>query len=219
MIFSKKQYFIYITIIIIFIILSYNFFDKIAAQFFLANTDKYEYIGDILSLAGDSVWYIAIAIIGSVFFRYIKFDKLISKNFLFLLYAIICSGILTLILKVIFGRIRPLGLIDGNYGFLLFKDFNLGLMMKIQHHMDVILTAQASYLSFPSGHATTIFAVATYMSILFTKHAYLWVFVAFTVSIGRLLATSHFISDILAAMLVGTIMPIFIYSLMYKKNN
>lgn len=219
MIFSKKTYFIYILFIIISIFITYSFLDKAVALYFLRNKETYEALGDFISTFGESHWYIATAIIGFVFFKYFKKNDLFKNRFLFLFYANVFSGLISLLSKFIFGRIRPWDLRNNGdeYGFLLFQNFDMGLIEKFKHHLITVIDAPTTYTSFPSGHSTTIFAVFTYLSIFFPRYIYLWFCIAMVFASARLLDSDHFISDILGGILIGTISTIFIYSKMRRK--
>jgi membrane-associated phospholipid phosphatase len=219
MIFSKKAYFSYITLMILAIFVSYNFFDKTIAIYFIQNRETYEAIGDFISIFGESHWYIGIAIIGFVFFKYYKTDVLYKNRFLFLLYINLFSGLISLISKFIFGRIRPWGLRNNGdeFGFLLFQNFDKGLIEKFKYHFLTITDAPTTYTSFPSGHTTTMFTLFAYLSLLFPKYIYLWLTFALVVSFSRVLDSDHFISDLMAGVLVGTISTMFIYSKMRTK--
>jgi membrane-associated phospholipid phosphatase len=219
MIFSKKQYFIYVVTLITLIFIAYFFIDKPIARYFLANVERYEAIGDFISMWGESHWYIGTAILGFVFFKFFKKNSLYAQRFLFLLYVNLFSGVISLVLKQLFARIRPWGLRDeGNaFGFLLFDNFDMGFIEKMKYHFITLLDAPTTYTSFPSGHTTTVMAVATYLSLLFPKFFYLWFTLAAILASSRLLANDHFLSDIFAGMIVGTLATIFIYSKMRAK--
>jgi membrane-associated phospholipid phosphatase len=104
---------------------------------------------------------------------------------LFVFASVALAGLTTDLVKALLGRFRPkLFLIDGSYGF----DF---------------LHVQADYLSFPSGHATTAFALATAFSLLWARPAALYFLVATGIAASRVLSNTHFVSDVLAGALVG----------------
>jgi len=219
MIFSKKQYSLYILSLLSLIIFSYLFLDKAIAKYFLTNANTYESLGDFISIFGESHWYIGVAVVGFIIFRFFKDNELLKQKFLFLFYVNIFSGVISLLSKFIFGRIRPWGLRDGGneFGFLLFQNLNMGLIEKLKYHAKTISDAPTTYTSFPSGHATTIFAVFVYLSILFPRYIYLWLATAIVFASARLLDSDHFLSDILAGVLVGTLSTMFIYFQMRKK--
>lgn len=219
MIFSKKQYGIFILSLLFLLVVSYFFLDKTVAKYFIANVSTYEGIGDFISIWGESHWYIGTAVIGFIIFKYFKKNELFAQRFLFLLYANIFSGLISLVLKHLFGRIRPWGMRnDGDeYGFLLFQNFDMGFVEKMKNHALTLADSPTTYTSFPSGHTTTVFAVFTYLCLLFPKYLYLWLSFAVVLSSSRLLANDHFISDIFAGIIVGTISTMFIYSKMKEK--
>lgn len=217
--FSKKQYTIYILTLISMIFISYFFIDKSVARYFLEHTNTYEHIGDIISIFGESHWYIAIAIFGYLFFKFLKNNTVYANRFLFLLYINLFSGIISLLLKQLFGRIRPWGLKNNadEYGFLAFQNFDMGFIEKMKYHFLTLADAPTTYTSFPSGHTTTVFAFFTYLSIFFPKYISIWFFGAIILASSRLLANDHFVSDIFAGILVGTLSSMFIYSKMKGK--
>ena len=219
MIFGKKRYFLYVLTLISLIFISYFTIDKEIARYFLAHKTTFEPIGDAISVLGESHWYIATGIIGWAFFKYKKDNLLYANRFLFLLYSNLFSGIISLILKHIFGRIRPWGLRDSGdeFGFLLFKNFDMGFIQKMKFHMATLADAPTTYTSFPSGHTTTVFAFFTFLSLLFPRYIYLWLVGALIMVSSRILANDHFISDIFAGIIVGTISTMFIYSKMKEK--
>jgi len=201
------------------IFISYFYIDKTVAKYFLSHVATYEELGDIISVFGESHWYIASAILGYLFFKFYKKNVVYANRFLFLLYINLFSGIISLILKQLFGRIRPWGLKnDGDeYGFLAFQNFDMGFIEKMKYHFLTVADAPTTYTSFPSGHTTTVFAFFTYLSIFFPKYIYIWFIGAVILASSRLLANDHFISDIFAGILIGTLSTMFIYSKMRGK--
>lgn len=216
---SKKTTFLYALTLISAIVFSYLYLDKDIAGYFLAHTDTYEPIGDFLSLFGESHWYIGTGVLGFIFFKYIQVNELYKNKFLFLFYINIFSGLMSLGSKFIFGRIRPWGLQNGGdeFGFLLFDNFDMGLLEKFKYQLNILLEGEPTYLSFPSGHATTIFAMYMYLSILFPKLFNLWLALSIIFASARILDNDHFLSDILGGALVGTLSTLYIYSKMRKK--
>ncbi len=219
MTFSKKQYFFYISSLVALIFISYFFLDKTIAHYFIQHTKTYQKIGDAISVLGESHWYIGSAVIGFVFFKYYKKNIVYANRFLFLLYINIVSGLISLVLKLLFGRIRPWGLKkDGDeFGFLAFQNFDMSFFEKMKYHISTIANASTTYTSFPSGHTTTVFAFFTYLSIFFPKYIYLWLVCAVIMVSSRILANDHFLSDIFAGVLVGTLSTVYIYSKMKDK--
>jgi membrane-associated phospholipid phosphatase len=57
--------------------------------------------------------------------------------------------------------------------------------------------------SFPSGHATTVFALATVLSLWYPRWTTAWLLLAAVVGWSRIVLGSHFPSDVLAGALLG----------------
>lgn len=210
---------IFILAVLLFLPFSYFYLDRAIAQYFLAHAPRYEALGDFLSIFGESNWYFATAIGGFVLFKFFKKNEFYAQRFAFLLYINLFSGLLSVVLKNIFGRIRPWGLRDGGneYGFLLFQNFDAGIVEKFKIHFTTIADATTTYTSFPSGHSTTIFTAATYLWLLFPKQRFLWLFLALLLASGRVMDNDHFLSDITAGALVGTLCTLYMYTKFKEK--
>ncbi|WP_457745607.1 phosphatase PAP2 family protein [Sulfurimonas sp.] len=213
MIFTKKGCSFYILITTLLIVVSYLYIDKNIAHYFIAHKAVYEPIGDIISILGESHWYIGTGVLGALYFKFYKPNRLYMSRFLFLLYSSIFSGLISILLKWTFGRVRPWGLRnDGDYyGFTLFRDFDMGFIASIKEHFITIAAAPTTHTSFPSGHTTTLFSAFTVLTILFPKYLYLWLTLAIFAASSRILANDHFLSDLLAGSMVGVCATLFIY--------
>lgn len=91
------------------------------------------------------------------------------------------SGIICRILKEVFARPRPLAILTSVHTF--------GYSFKCS--------------SFPSGHATTIFAAATILSFSYKRLAPLFYLFAFTVAYSRIYLGLHWPSDLIAGGAIG----------------
>lgn len=219
MIFSKKAYAIFIAFMTLLIVLSFNYIDEPVAQYFIKNAQTFEEFGLKASTLGESHWYIGAGILGALFFAFVKKNSLYMHRFLFLLYANLFSGVLSIVLKVFFGRIRPWEYAKDptQYGFLFFQNPDYSLMQNLSYQASHLLERYAAYASFPSGHTTTTMAVFTYLTLLFPKYVALWLPLALFSMSSRVLANDHFVSDVFAGIIVGGIATLFIYSKMKHK--
>jgi undecaprenyl-diphosphatase len=108
-----------------------------------------------------------------------------AQRALFVFVAVASAGLLADLLKVIFGRARPkLLFLDGSYG------FTWG-------------ATQADHWSFPSGHATTIVALATALYLLWPRGLPLYLVTAALVVASRFIIGAHYLSDALAGAALG----------------
>jgi membrane-associated phospholipid phosphatase len=219
MIFSKKQYFIFLSIMISLIFLSYFYVDKSLSLYFIEHADTFKKFGKEVSVLGESQWYIGIAVLGALYYSFVKKNTLYKERFLFLLYANLFSGVISIILKPIFGRLRPWKLEnqEDNFGFLFFQNPDFTFMQNLKYQIDMLMQNSTHYSSFPSGHTITSMAVLTYMLILFPRYAYLWISITLVAIMSRIFANDHFVSDILAGIIIGTISTLYIYSKMKEK--
>jgi len=219
MIFSKKQCFLFLAIIILLIFLSYFYVDKNVSLYFIEHATTYKKFGKEVSALGESHWYIGIAILGALYFAFVKKNALYMQRFLFLLYVNLFSGLISIILKPLFGRLRPWKLENGenDYGFLIAQNPDFTFLENVNYQINMLIKESTHYSSFPSGHTTTSIAVFTYLMILFPKYAYLWVSITLLSLISRIFANDHFVSDLLAGIIVGVLSTFFIYSKMKEK--
>ncbi len=106
----------------------------------------------------------------------------------FIFVSIALSGLLTDVLKIVFARYRPMMLYrSGHYGFVFFK------------------SSPARVLSFPSGHANTIAALATALYFIKPRYLFFYIFIALMVMASRVIIGEHFLSDVLVGGYLGVV--------------
>lgn len=114
---------------------------------------------------------------------------LIASTVGFVFVSVGGAGLIANIAKGIIGRARP-KLFD-TAGPL---DFNL-------------FSFTPDYASFPSGHATNIFALATVLSMLWPRGRVLLYTLAVWIGASRVLIGQHYFTDVVAGALLGTAFP------------
>ena len=117
-------------------------------------------------------------------------NALFDAWFLFL--ATAGSGILVSALKFIVGRARP-KLLD-SVGFGYFDPFRF----------------EATFASLPSGHSTTIAAVAVVLSLRFPRITPFFVWMALMIGASRVYVGAHYPSDVLMGLTSGTLFALFL---------
>jgi len=219
MIFSQKKYLIFLLTMLIAIFISYFFIDKAVSLYFIQNAETFKIFGKEVSVLGESHWYIGLGVLGALYFAFVKKNSLYMQRFLFLLYVNLFSGLISVILKPLFGRLRPWKLENGGdgFGFLFFQNPDFSFMQNLKYQVNMIVEHSTHYSSFPSGHTTTSMAVFTYLMILFPKYAYLWASFTFIAIISRIFANDHFVSDLFAGAIIGVSATLYIYSKMKEK--
>jgi membrane-associated phospholipid phosphatase len=114
-----------------------------------------------------------------------------AKRALFVIAAIVASGITVDLLKGVVARWRPVALLaePSRYGFAFFK-------IGFRHN------------SFPSGHATTAWAVACALTVLHPRWRVLWLAAAAVVSASRVIVGAHYPGDVLAGAWFGVVITL-----------
>jgi len=181
---SKKQ--LLIILAFISITISYLFIDKTVALWCHEHvTPQYHQIFKIITEFGDAIYYLIGFGIAFLVFRFLWKNQLWERYALFLFGTVAVSGIAADIVKWTLGRYRPSELFErGLYGF----DFL---------HIDRALTG------FPSGHTTTVFALAMAIAYLWPKWSvFAWIF-AILVGISRIVIGAHYPSDVMSGAVIG----------------
>jgi len=112
------------------------------------------------------------------------------QRILYLVATVLVSGLVADAIKIFCGRPRPKVFFGQHlYSFSFFE-------------------ISAKMWSFPSGHSTTIFAVATAGYLLMPRRRLLWFAPAALVAACRVLAGAHFTSDVVAGAFIGTVTSI-----------
>ena len=148
-----------------------------------------------ITVLGDSIWYFLISLCVIVLGlllrgnnRWHKYKKIIDIKisfYIFLLFSLLVTGIITQLLKHIVGRPRPnYSTLDQYIGF---EFFNLS----------------SEFHSFPSGHTSTIFAVALTVSYFLPKTKYFVLFFALIIAFSRIIVGAHFFTDIIGGVVVA----------------
>ncbi|MDP3560384.1 MAG: phosphatase PAP2 family protein [Legionellaceae bacterium] len=153
-----------------------------------------------ITFLGDGIIIIAPLLISALLFRYFYKHPIWEAQAWFLSLCVVISGLICVLLKVMFGRARPkLWFNSHEYGFYLFK-------------------IKGAYWSFPSGHTTMIFSLACGLSLLFPRYKILFIILAIFISFSRVLLIQHYLSDILIASYFALLEVFCIAYFLHKKN-
>ena len=113
--------------------------------------------------------------------------RVLGERGLFVLACLLGSGLASLMVKTLAGRARPQFLDEA--GAFAFQGFGFG----------------SQVTSFPSGHATTAFALAMALSLLMPGWRRMLFGVAALVGLSRVAVGAHYPSDVLVGMCVGIV--------------
>lgn len=117
----------------------------------------------------------------TLIFRYVFQQRLLALKAGFVWLCTLIPSLITLALKIIFGRARPELLLEkGIYGFQWF-----------QH--------SRPFWSFPSGHTTAIMGCVFGLCIIYPRYRWYFLVIGFMVMASRVLLLQHYLSDVLVA--------------------
>lgn len=181
------------------IVLSYFFLD-IPLAF------KFEYLSppvrkffDVVNELANPVPHALLWIVFYYFFRFPLQKLYIARKIMLIAITINLSNTLSVILKVLFGRLRPQ---------MLFSQHLVGF-----HY----LYSPDLNLSFPSGHAVTIAAIMASISCFYPRFTWLFLTLGFLIAFCRVVVAAHYLSDVIAGYLLGIFVVQWVYLSMKKE--
>lgn len=147
------------------------------------------------TITGRYIWIPMILLLLFMFFYKSRWQEGALLTVFFVLVFVACDQVASSIFKETFQRLRPTHHSD-------FKDI-----------VDIVRGYRSGGYSFISGHATNSFGIAVFLSLVFksrwlTIPVYIW---AMLNAYSRVYLGLHFISDILAGAIIGTLLGWLIY--------
>jgi membrane-associated phospholipid phosphatase len=178
-------------------VLSYFFIDLHVARYAIANDESFSPIFDTLSHGADSTyWLVGFGLLW-LFYRFYKKHEHKAKEAGFMFIAIVTTGLSVNIIKMIFGKARPI---------LLKREEIFGFEWFVS-------PSAYNYHSFPSGHTTTSFSIATVLTLMFPRYAVAFYIYATTMALSRVLNWNHYVSDVIAGAMFGTIVTLLLFKI------
>lgn len=183
------------------VLLSYFFLDIKIARFLHASVNlQINHIANLVSNFGVGGYYLLGFFILFLAGNFIFKNQRISRESLFLFLSVAIPGLICDLLKMLFGRGRPVMLFDHHlYGFYFLK-------------------FHSTLWSFPSGHATTIAGVMVALSLLYPRRWPVFFTVIILVSLSRLVVEAHFLSDVMMGGYLGALITLWIYEFLEKHS-
>lgn len=132
----------------------------------------------------------------ALYFLYRHSKPLLARLGLYLLALNALSGIITIILKFLFGKSRPM--LYHEESLFTFKFYEYGY----------------AFNSFPSGHSSTALAVWFGLALLFPKNRFLLIGIGVLIALSRVAIDAHFLSDVFFGAFIGIMSAIFIFNRM-----
>ncbi len=179
------------------IVLSYLYFDIPVGRWAIAQDGSIlDDIATFLGYFGEALYILIISGLIWIITKYIKTEHtllMVRSRFVFL--SVVITGIGANVIKVIFGKARPILLKNQD-------EFGFTWFASLRDH---------AHLSFPSGHATTAFTLATALTLFFPRAWPLFYSYAVTIALARVGAWDHYPSDVMAGALFGTLTTLLLY--------
>ena len=122
-----------------------------------------------------------------------------KSKFFIIIYSLLISIILTLLLKYLIGRQRPV----------FFEALNISGFYPF--------TFDWAFNSMPSGHTSSSFSVLFVLS-FFYKKLIIFILLAILIGISRVCFGAHFPSDIILGAFIGVLSSFISYNYIYKNN-
>jgi membrane-associated phospholipid phosphatase len=144
-----------------------------------------------LTFLGDGIFSIAVAALILIVLK----QRWLSLN---IILAYLFSGILVRVLKRLFVAPRPKEIIAAS----LYKSFIDGI-------------TGVGWDSFPSGHTTSVFALATTMALHVNRKRWglFFLVIALVVGYSRIYPGQHFLQDVIAGAILGAVIGLIVYAL------
>lgn len=131
--------------------------------------------------------------------RAIQFYRL-GNIFMMVFLMVALSGILTDCLKPLLGRARPIEFINHNI---------FGLSP---------ISFSSMWNSFPSGHSTSVFALAFALTRIHPRLMSLWFLLALSLAISRIMVNAHYLSDVVGGFIVAWIIYLLLPKLLTTRG-
>ncbi len=191
---------------IVFILICHTMFDFAVTSYVSMNVDQqgglHHFLHAYANVGLGWPYVVGFFLLFAVSRFKLKNDTLVLQS-LYLFITVAISGLMCDILKLFFGRPRPQLYLHQHLEHFTFFGPHAGRM--------------ANYTSFPSGHATTIAAVAIAVALLWRRWRMPMLLLMLTVSAARVLLLRHFVSDVIAGMLLGGLSSFVLYQWFYLR--
>jgi membrane-associated phospholipid phosphatase len=189
-----KKVFAFVLFLLAWAFLSYFYLDRIIATWMLMHREPTVLLFfNAVTQLGRGVYFIVCFAFFYLYYRWVQKNIQLKNKCLYMLIVTASSGLICDVLKYLCGRNRPeLYFKEHLYGFHFFK-------------------TQYLMVSFPSGHSTTIAAVMMVFTLLKIRWWPLFLCIAVTVGLSRIVLTAHFLSDVLVGMALGSLIAYMLF--------
>ncbi len=145
-----------------------------------------------ISWLGNATLYLVGSALAVLWFRLVRRADALWPFALYALASFAATGLVVNLLKVGLGRTRP------------------GLLFDYGRYEFTWMSLVGGTQSFPSGHAAAIAAAALLLALLVPRLTALFAAIALVVAASRLLIVFHYPSDVLAGLVLGLMIPLYL---------
>ncbi len=178
------------------ILLSYLYLDEQTARWAISNDKSIFYnIAEFIGLFGNATYPLVVSAVLWLVWKFYRKSEALAARAGFFFVSVVITGVSVNLVKCFFGKARPMSLKNDNeFGFTWFA-----------------LPNDHNHLSFPSGHTTTSFTIATALTLIFPKWWPAFYGYAVTVAFSRIGTWDHYPSDVFAGALFGTVLTLILF--------
>jgi membrane-associated phospholipid phosphatase len=192
----NRTIFLIITVGTPLLVLCYFYIDIPVGRWAIAHDETFvSKAGDFVSLFGESTYWLIASALLWLFWRFKHKNKALASRAGFFFLSIVITGLGSNVLKLLFGKARPIVLKhDDFFGFTW-----------------LVTPADYDFHSFPSGHTTTAFTIATALALMFPRYWYFFYGYGFAMALSRIAAWNHYPSDVIGGAMFGTVVTLLLY--------
>jgi len=182
--------------------LSYQYLDKYISNFIYMH-DIYKTPGlAYFTMLGKNVVVFSLVLLVIFYYRFIKKSKKNEIQAWYVFSCVLLANLISFFFKISFGRARPMQWIENEFYGFYGPNF------------------QSEFWSFPSGHTVSVMSLAFALCFLTSNYFYrvLFILAALTLLASRIFLLQHYLSDTVAATLIGYIIAFILYRSYFRSK-
>lgn len=187
---------IFATVVFGAIMTSIGFVDRPLALYFATIDPDLHQTFKFINRFGVSTPYLVVSVIAFLAFRFWRRHDGHATSSLFVFAAVAVPGLISVFLKMLFGRMRP------------------KLLLQHDHYGFDFFAVHPDWASFPSGHATTAAGLALALALIWPRYRLGFAVGGAAIVFGRIVVNAHFLSDALAGAALGVAGTAFLWVLL-----
>ncbi len=181
-------------------VLGYAFVDRPLAVWCSGLPATSDDVLEVVTYLGNSTWSLIGSGVAFIVLAWIVRRPRWRNAAGFVFVSVAASGILVLVVKTVFARLRPVAFLEkGDYGFTFWK---FGYR----------------WASFPSGHADTAFALALALALVWPRTRRVVFALAVLVALTRVVLDHHYLSDVIVGGYLGLVTTVLLARWFHRRG-